>query len=121
MYEINSLNDLKGEVFSPIVHLIRYGSKDIDQVIADINATIWFDICIHMHRVILKQWLKKFMLVMYTNRNMIGAQVGCSLCGQGLSGTGPKAGPNYLPKLCHENITINTVAVGGNVTLMSKS
>ena len=127
LYEINSLSDLKGEVFGPIVHLIRYGSKEIDRVIDDINATqfgLTFGIHSRIESFIEQVVAKIHVGNVYVNRNMIGAQVGVQpFGGQGLSGTGPKAGgPNYLPRLCHEKtITINTVAVGGNVTLMSKT
>ena len=58
----------------------------------------------------------------YINRNMIGAVVGIQpFGGEGLSGTGPKAGgPHYLPRFCVERaISINTTAAGGNATLVS--
>ena len=58
----------------------------------------------------------------YINRNMIGAVVGVQpFGGEGLSGTGPKAGgPNYLPRFCAEQtVTINTTAAGGNVALLA--
>ncbi len=60
----------------------------------------------------------------YVNRNMIGAVVGVQpFGGQGLSGTGPKAGgPHYLHRMATEQtLTINTAAVGGNATLLSLS
>ena len=58
----------------------------------------------------------------YVNRNMIGAVVGVQpFGGEGLSGTGPKAGgPNYLQRFCAEQtLTINTTAAGGNVALFA--
>jgi len=58
----------------------------------------------------------------YVNRNMIGAVVGVQpFGGQGLSGTGPKAGgPHHLPRLCTEQtLTVNTAAAGGNVELLA--
>jgi RHH-type transcriptional regulator, proline utilization regulon repressor / proline dehydrogenase / delta 1-pyrroline-5-carboxylate dehydrogenase len=58
----------------------------------------------------------------YINRNMIGAVVGVQpFGGQGLSGTGPKAGgPHYMLRFATERtVTINTAAVGGNTTLLS--
>ena len=61
---------------------------------------------------------------MYVNRNMIGAVVGVQpFGGEGLSGTGPKAGgPNYLMRLCKERtFTVNTVAAGGNTSLLMMS
>jgi delta 1-pyrroline-5-carboxylate dehydrogenase len=58
----------------------------------------------------------------YVNRNMIGAVVGVQpFGGEGLSGTGPKAGgPNYLPRFCAEQtVTVNTAAAGGNAELLA--
>jgi RHH-type proline utilization regulon transcriptional repressor/proline dehydrogenase/delta 1-pyrroline-5-carboxylate dehydrogenase len=58
----------------------------------------------------------------YINRNMIGAVVGVQpFGGQGLSGTGPKAGgPHYLHRFATERtLTVNTAAVGGNASLLS--
>ena len=57
---------------------------------------------------------------LYVNRNIIGAVVGSQpFGGEGLSGTGPKAGgPHYLLRFCAERtVTINTAAAGGNVEL----
>jgi len=59
---------------------------------------------------------------LYVNRNQIGAVVGSQpFGGEGLSGTGPKAGgPPYLPRFCAEQtLTVNTTAAGGNVALFS--
>ncbi|MGH8313309.1 MAG: aldehyde dehydrogenase family protein, partial [Gammaproteobacteria bacterium] len=58
----------------------------------------------------------------YINRNIIGAVVGVQpFGGQGLSGTGPKAGgPHYMLRFATERtVTVNTAAVGGNSTLLS--
>jgi RHH-type proline utilization regulon transcriptional repressor/proline dehydrogenase/delta 1-pyrroline-5-carboxylate dehydrogenase len=58
----------------------------------------------------------------YVNRNMIGAVVGVQpFGGEGLSGTGPKAGgPHYLYRFCAEQtVTINTAAAGGNAELLA--
>ena len=58
----------------------------------------------------------------YVNRNMVGAVVGVQpFGGEGLSGTGPKAGgPHYLPQFCCERtLTVNTAAVGGNTSLLT--
>jgi RHH-type proline utilization regulon transcriptional repressor/proline dehydrogenase/delta 1-pyrroline-5-carboxylate dehydrogenase len=60
----------------------------------------------------------------YINRNQIGAVVGVQpFGGEGLSGTGPKAGgPHYLLRFCAEQtITVNTTAAGGNVQLLASS
>ena len=58
----------------------------------------------------------------YVNRNIVGAVVGVQpFGGEGLSGTGPKAGgPNYLMRFCAEQtVTVNTTAAGGNVQLLA--
>ena len=57
----------------------------------------------------------------YVNRNMIGAVVGVQpFGGEGLSGTGPKAGPRYLARFATERtVSVNTAAVGGNASLLS--
>ncbi|HBZ30191.1 MAG TPA: hypothetical protein DEO56_06290, partial [Nitrosomonas nitrosa] len=60
----------------------------------------------------------------YVNRNIIGAVVGSQpFGGEGLSGTGPKAGgPHYLQRFATERVvTVNTTAVGGNAALLSLS
>jgi len=59
----------------------------------------------------------------YVNRNMIGAVVGVQpFGGEGLSGTGPKAGgPHYLQRFAVERtVSVNTAAAGGNASLMAE-
>ncbi|MEE3003771.1 MAG: bifunctional proline dehydrogenase/L-glutamate gamma-semialdehyde dehydrogenase PutA [Pseudomonadota bacterium] len=124
-YEIDSIKLLKEEVFGPILHVIKYKMKDLDNIIDDINATN-FGLTFGVHsRIDAKSlYIKNKVNVgnIYINRNIIGAVVGVQpFGGEGLSGTGPKAGgPNYLKRLCHERtLTINTAAVGGNTSLMT--
>jgi RHH-type proline utilization regulon transcriptional repressor/proline dehydrogenase/delta 1-pyrroline-5-carboxylate dehydrogenase len=123
--EIDGLSRLEGEVFGPILHVIRYPASGLDQVIESINAT-GFGLTLGVHTRIdsfahqLAQRLKVGNV--YVNRNMIGAVVGVQpFGGRGLSGTGPKAGgPYYLHRFATEQtLTINTAAVGGNTTLLS--
>jgi RHH-type proline utilization regulon transcriptional repressor/proline dehydrogenase/delta 1-pyrroline-5-carboxylate dehydrogenase len=123
--EIPSLNILKGEVFGPFLHVIRYKASDLDKILDDVIAT-GFGLTLGIHSRIdaTQQHIIKRMPVgnMYVNRNMIGAVVGVQpFGGEGLSGTGPKAGgPHYLPRLCVEHtVSINTTAAGGNTTLIS--
>jgi RHH-type proline utilization regulon transcriptional repressor/proline dehydrogenase/delta 1-pyrroline-5-carboxylate dehydrogenase len=126
-FELTSINQLKGEVFGPILHIIRYSAKDLDHVLDSIIST-GFGLTMGIHSRIdaTIKHIQKRMPVgnLYVNRNMIGAVVGVQpFGGEGLSGTGPKAGgPHYLPRLCVERaISINTTAAGGNTTLVSLS
>lgn len=124
-YELSDLSVLQREVFGPILHVIRYKKKDLDKVIAAINAT-GYGLTLGIHSRIdenvryIQQRIKAGNA--YVNRNMIGAVVGVQpFGGEGLSGTGPKAGgPHYLTRLCTERtLTINTAAAGGNASLLS--
>lgn len=124
-YEIPSLDLLTQEIFGPVLHVIRYKSQDLDHVIDAINAT-GFGLTLGIHTRIKSQADYILQRVnagnRYINRNMIGAVVGVQpFGGEGLSGTGPKAGgPHYLPRLCHErSLANNTAAVGGNASLMA--
>lgn len=126
-YEIKSLSQLPREVFGPILHIIRYKAENTQSVIDEINAT-GYGLTFGVHTRIDHQ-LHRFCRDVnagncYVNRSMIGAVVGVQpFGGQGLSGTGPKAGgPHYLPRFATERtLTINTTASGGNTTLVSLS
>ncbi len=124
-YRIESLNQLKGEVFGPIIHVIGFDAKNLDGVIDDINNT-GYGLTLGVHSRIddTIEHVRKRARVgnLYVNRNMIGAVVGVQpFGGQGLSGTGPKAGgPRYLHRFASERTcSINTTASGGNTALMS--
>ncbi|MAH61770.1 MAG: bifunctional proline dehydrogenase/L-glutamate gamma-semialdehyde dehydrogenase [Legionellales bacterium] len=125
IYVIDRLDQLEKEVFGPILHVIRFKRRDIDDVINQINQTgfgLTFGIHSRVDRFIDDVVSRIHVGNVYINRNIIGAQVGVQpFGGEGLSGTGPKAGgPNYLNRLTKEKtITNNTAAVGGNVELMS--
>jgi RHH-type proline utilization regulon transcriptional repressor/proline dehydrogenase/delta 1-pyrroline-5-carboxylate dehydrogenase len=123
--EIDSLGALKREVFGPVVHLLTYRARDLDAVVAGINA-LGYGLTLGIHTRIdgLAQRIARELRVgnVYINRNMIGAVVGVQpFGGMGLSGTGPKAGgPHYLHRLATEQtITTNTAAIGGNAGLLS--
>ena len=123
-YELNSISQLEGEVFGPILHVMRYRARDLDRVIDEINAT-GYGLTAGCHSRIDKVQQHVLARVRagnaYVNRNMTGAVVGVQpFGGEGLSGTGPKAGgPNYLQRFAVERTrTINTAAVGGNASLM---
>lgn len=122
---IDSISSLKKEVFGPVLHVVSFKRKELDQVIKDINATGYgLTLGIHSRINATVEYIKERVHAgnCYVNRNMIGAVVGLQpFGGEGLSGTGPKAGgPNYLIRLCHERTyTVDTTAAGGNASLMS--
>ena len=125
LIEIPNIQILKGEVFGPILHVVRFHANQLDEVIEQINST-GFGLTFGIHSRIDStiEYLKERVHAgnMYVNRNMIGAVVGVQpFGGEGLSGTGPKAGgPYYLPRLATEKvISENTTASGGNASLMS--
>ncbi len=125
-YEIDDLRQLKREVFGPILHVIRYRARDLDQVIDAINATEYgLTLGIHsrVERTVEHIAARARVGNCYVNRNMIGAVVGVQpFGGEGLSGTGPKAGgPNYLRRFATERtLTVDTTAAGGNASLLSE-
>lgn len=125
MYKISGIEILKEEVFGPVLHVVTYKLKDLDKVIDAINST-GFGLTFGVHSRIAStvDHICARMKVgnIYVNRNTIGAVVGVQpFGGEGLSGTGPKAGgPNYLLRLCYERtLSVNTAAVGGNTSLMT--
>jgi RHH-type proline utilization regulon transcriptional repressor/proline dehydrogenase/delta 1-pyrroline-5-carboxylate dehydrogenase len=124
-FEIDSIKDLEREVFGPILHVVRYRARDLDAVIDDINAT-GYGLTLGVHSRIDSTQLHVANSIRcgnrYVNRTMTGAVVGVQpFGGEGLSGTGPKAGgPHYMLRFATERtLTINTAAVGGNASLMS--
>ena len=124
-YELDSLSQLTREVFGPVLHVIRYQAADLDKVLAQINATGYgLTLGIHSRIDTTVAHIAKSVHVgnCYVNRNQIGAVVGVQpFGGEGLSGTGPKAGgPHYLLKFASERtLTINTTAAGGNASLLT--
>ncbi len=124
-FEISSISVLEKEHFGPILHVIPFDRKEIDHVIDEINSTGYgLTMGIHSRIDEFASYVSSRMHVgnCYVNRNTTGAVVGLQpFGGEGLSGTGPKAGgPNYLLRLCHERvITTDTTAAGGNASLMS--
>ena len=125
-YEIASLKVLQREVFGPVLHIIRYQAKDLDSVIDSINDSGYgLTLGIHSRIDATIEHIQKRVRVgnCYVNRNMVGAVVGVQpFGGEGLSGTGPKAGgPHYLHRFVTERtLTVNTAAVGGNATLIAQ-
>lgn len=123
--EISHLSLLQQEIFGPVLHIIRYKKNALNHVIGQINATgygltLGIQTRIQSFADEIQQRIRAGNC--YVNRNMIGAVVGVQpFGGEGLSGTGPKAGgPHYLTRLCVERTyAINTTASGGNASLMA--
>ena len=127
-FEVARIADVQQEIFGPVLQVVRWGSGDLtsaEAVIDQINA-LGYGLTLGLQTRIdsRAQALATQARVgnVYVNRNIIGAVVGVQpFGGEGLSGTGPKAGgPHYLLRFCTERtLTINTTAAGGNVTLMA--
>jgi RHH-type proline utilization regulon transcriptional repressor/proline dehydrogenase/delta 1-pyrroline-5-carboxylate dehydrogenase len=126
-FEIERLDLLEEEVFGPILHVIRFSADALDAVIDAVNAT-GYGLTLGVHSRIESTWQRVQQRAragnLYINRNMIGAVVGVQpFGGEGLSGTGPKAGgPFYLPRFALERtVSVNTAAIGGNAELLGGS
>ena len=125
VYEIDSLERLEREVFGPVLHVIRWQSDQLEQVCEAI-ANTGYGLTLGIHSRI-DETVKRIVDRLhvgntYVNRNIIGAVVGVQpFGGEGLSGTGPKAGgPHYLYRFaCERTLTVDTTAAGGNASLMS--
>jgi RHH-type proline utilization regulon transcriptional repressor/proline dehydrogenase/delta 1-pyrroline-5-carboxylate dehydrogenase len=124
-FELNDLSLLRREVFGPILHVIRYSGDRLAAICDEINGT-GYGLTLGLHTRIEStvDEVRTRIKVgnMYVNRNQIGAVVGSQpFGGEGLSGTGPKAGgPHYLHRFATERVlSIDTTASGGNAALMS--
>jgi RHH-type proline utilization regulon transcriptional repressor/proline dehydrogenase/delta 1-pyrroline-5-carboxylate dehydrogenase len=123
-FEVKGVSDVKQEIFGPVLHIVRW-KGDPQALIDEINAlgyglTLGIQTRIDTRAAALAQRARCGNV--YVNRNIIGAVVGVQpFGGEGLSGTGPKAGgPHYLYRFCAEQtVTINTTAAGGNVALLA--
>jgi len=130
-FELTQISEVKEEIFGPVLHIVRWRGDPL-AVVAQINALgsagadAGYGLTLGIQTRIdsRAQQLARAARVgnVYVNRNQIGAVVGVQpFGGEGLSGTGPKAGgPHYLYRFCSEQtLTINTTAAGGNVQLMA--
>jgi RHH-type proline utilization regulon transcriptional repressor/proline dehydrogenase/delta 1-pyrroline-5-carboxylate dehydrogenase len=124
IFEVASVGAVRREIFGPVLHVVRWRG-DPAAVIDQINAlgyglTLGIQTRIDSRAEALAARARVGNV--YINRNMIGAVVGVQpFGGEGLSGTGPKAGgPHYLLRFCAEQtVTVNTTAAGGNVALLA--
>jgi RHH-type proline utilization regulon transcriptional repressor/proline dehydrogenase/delta 1-pyrroline-5-carboxylate dehydrogenase len=127
LIELQSPSQLTHEEFGPILHVVRYRSADIAQVLESIRST-GYGLTLGVQTRLESFWREIFANThignTYVNRNMVGAVVGVQpFGGSGLSGTGPKAGgPHYLLRFANERtLSVNTTATGGNAALLNLS
>jgi RHH-type proline utilization regulon transcriptional repressor/proline dehydrogenase/delta 1-pyrroline-5-carboxylate dehydrogenase len=124
VYEIADAGMLREEVFGPILHVVRFEGGRLDKVVAAINASGYgLTLGLHSRIAAVADYVAEHARVgnLYVNRNQIGAAVGVQpFGGEGLSGTGPKAGgPHYVARFATERVrTTDITATGGNVALL---
>ena len=126
-FAIESFDDVKSEVFGPVLHVLPFEAEQLMDVVDAINAS-GYGLTLGIHSRI-EETIRAIRTSarvgnVYVNRNQIGAVVGVQpFGGEGLSGTGPKAGgPHYLFRFASERtFTVNTAAAGGNAQLIASS
>ena len=124
---LQDLKEIDEEVFGPILHVVRYSSDKMDNLVDEINNLNYgLTLGIHSRIDSTINFISNNVNVgnIYINRNITGAVVGSQpFGGRGLSGTGPKAGgPNYLLNLLNEKTLSNDItASGGNTSLLMLS
>ena len=120
LVEVDGIGELEREVFGPVLHVARFRARDIRRVVADINAT-GYGLTFGLHTRIDDRVEDISRAVhagnIYVNRNQIGAVVGSQpFGGEGLSGTGPKAGgPHYLDRFIRPDRVVAAGAPGAMV------
>ena len=102
--EVGAVGEIGGEVFGPVLHVVRFRREQLGRLIDDLNATgygLTFGLHTRLDETVAAVTARIRAGNLYVNRNMIGAVVGVQpFGGRGLSGTGPKAGgPLILGRL----------------------
>jgi RHH-type proline utilization regulon transcriptional repressor/proline dehydrogenase/delta 1-pyrroline-5-carboxylate dehydrogenase len=127
LVELQNPSQLKTEHFGPLLHVVRYRTRELDALLTAISET-GYALTLGVQTRLESTWRRVIDGTAagnsYVNRNMIGAVVGVQpFGGAGLSGTGPKAGgPHYLARFANERtLSINTTATGGNTALLRLS
>lgn len=125
LIRLRDIEALDREWFGPVLHVATWRAGALEETIDRVNAK-GFGLTMGLHSRIARSGETVEALArvgnLYVNRSMIGAIVGSQpFGGEGLSGTGPKAGgPHYLPRFCAERVTsTDTTSAGGNATLLS--
>jgi RHH-type proline utilization regulon transcriptional repressor/proline dehydrogenase/delta 1-pyrroline-5-carboxylate dehydrogenase len=123
-YEVQSIADVDAEIFGPVLQVLRWQGDPLHLI--ELINTLGYGLTLGIQTRIdsRAQAMAQAAHIgnVYINRNMIGAVVGVqAFGGEGLSGTGPKAGgPHYLYRFCAERtVTVNTTAAGGDVALLA--
>jgi RHH-type proline utilization regulon transcriptional repressor/proline dehydrogenase/delta 1-pyrroline-5-carboxylate dehydrogenase len=124
LIRVKGIGDLEQEIFGPVLHIATFKSNQIEQVIDAINATgygLTFGLQTRIDDRVQHVSDRIHAGNIYVNRNQIGAIVGSQpFGGEGLSGTGPKAGgPNYLPRFGAPDIQTSTSTWDGAMSLKS--
>jgi RHH-type proline utilization regulon transcriptional repressor/proline dehydrogenase/delta 1-pyrroline-5-carboxylate dehydrogenase len=122
LIEISRIGELSAEVFGPILHVVRFREGELAPLIAQINATgygLTHGIETRIDETVDAVCMRIHAGNVYVNRNMIGAVVGAQpFGGEGLSGTGPKAGgPHYLRRLVRDPPAAAPVDLGSAIVL----
>lgn len=116
LIELNNVNEIKEEIFGPVLHVIKYKYEEIDKIIQEINST-GYGLTLGIHSRIEEKIDRIVNSVkvgnIYVNRNIVGAVVGVQpFGGENLSGTGPKAGgPLYLYRLFSDRKNENLLSL----------
>ncbi|HEY0131037.1 MAG TPA: bifunctional proline dehydrogenase/L-glutamate gamma-semialdehyde dehydrogenase PutA [Allosphingosinicella sp.] len=125
LIRVDRVEDVKKEWFGPLLHVATWKAGRLAETVERVNRS-GFGLTMGLHSRIARaaETVEALATVgnLYVNRSMIGAIVGSQpFGGEGLSGTGPKAGgPHYLPRFCAERVTsTDTTSAGGNATLLS--
>jgi RHH-type proline utilization regulon transcriptional repressor/proline dehydrogenase/delta 1-pyrroline-5-carboxylate dehydrogenase len=127
LVRLQQIADLRREVFGPVLHVATWRAGQLEQTVERINAsgyglTMGLQTRLTQHVEQVRRQARVGNL--YVNRSMIGAVVGSQpFGGEGLSGTGPKAGgPQYLTRfLTERSLSVDTTAAGGNVQLLREA
>jgi RHH-type transcriptional regulator, proline utilization regulon repressor / proline dehydrogenase / delta 1-pyrroline-5-carboxylate dehydrogenase len=125
LIRVDQIEDVRKEWFGPLLHVATWKAGELAETVERVNRS-GFGLTMGLHSRIARaaDTVEALASVgnLYVNRSMIGAIVGSQpFGGEGLSGTGPKAGgPHYLPRFCAERVTsTDTTSAGGNATLLS--
>ncbi|MEX6723804.1 bifunctional proline dehydrogenase/L-glutamate gamma-semialdehyde dehydrogenase PutA [Parapedomonas caeni] len=122
---LDSVEQLGEEIFGPVLHVVTWKAGELESLVARINARGYgLTMGLHSRLASVAETVRRSAHVgnLYVNRSMIGAVVGVQpFGGEGLSGTGPKAGgPHYLLRFATERtVSTDTTSAGGNASLLT--